>query len=107
MASSRSPTPSYFSISPAAAAVFGASTERCTATDSRPTRGVTNRGTPRSHREVDELDVKDEGARGSTGARRLVAVGEIAGDPEACLFAFGHELDALGPSLDDRGQIEA
>jgi hypothetical protein len=54
-----------------------------------------------------ELHVEDEGACGGPGALGFIAIGEVRGDPEAELIALFHELDALGPALDDAVEGEA
>src|SRR5260221_11117482 len=50
--------------------------------------------------------MEDEHARRGTGAG-VVAVSEVAWDPEARLLSFDHQLNAFGPSLDHAVQTEA
>src|SRR5688572_6923810 len=57
--------------------------------------------------EVEQLDVESELAGGSAGALRLIAVGDLAWDPEARLFSGHHQLHALGPARDHLIQPEA
>ena len=53
----------------------------------------------RSFDDFEQLDVEDQRAGGRAG-RRVFAVGELGGDPEAAFFALDHELHALGPAGD-------
>src|SRR6185436_17634224 len=57
--------------------------------------------------DAQQLDVEHERTGGGSGARGLVAVSEITGDPEAGFLADFHELDALSPALDDLAEREA
>lgn len=50
--------------------------------------------------EVDELDIKDKFATGLPGPW-VVTVGEFGRNPEAAFFSAGHELESLGPAVDD------
>src|SRR5262245_52788799 len=57
--------------------------------------------------DLQELDVEYEHSGGGARPCGLVAVGELPGDPEACLFALDHELHPFGPAFDDAVQHEA
>src|SRR5690606_34641102 len=50
---------------------------------------------------VDELHVEDQHACGGARTTRLVAVRQVARNPEAVLGSLRHQLDAFGPALDD------
>src|ERR1700690_1856595 len=62
---------------------------------------------PKYSLKIDELDVEDEHPGGGPRSRRLVAVGETARNPEPRLLALRHELEPLGPTLDDVAHTEA
>ena len=48
----------------------------------------------------EQLDVEHQHARRAAAAG-VLAVGEVGRDPEAALLADDHQLQALGPALDD------
>jgi hypothetical protein len=55
--------------------------------------------------DAEQLDVEHQHPRRAPAAGG-VAVGEVAGDPEAALLADDHQLQALGPALDDVAERE-
>src|SRR3982751_4371754 len=53
-----------------------------------------------------QLDVEHQRARRGARTAGRVAVGQAAGDPEASLVADDHQLQSLGPALDDAAERE-
>ncbi len=55
--------------------------------------------------DLDQLDIEHKSA-GRCAWRRILAVGKLAGDPEAAFLAFHHQLNPFGPTGNDLIQWE-